>query len=57
MSNAAMWTAIIGSCMALILALRSMRNLSLGSAKTMQYALLWLAIIVGLTLVIGYIKP
>ena len=57
MSNAAIWTAIIGSIMALTLAGRSLGSLRLDLGKTMQLALIWLAILAGLTLAIGYFKP
>ncbi|MFM5916965.1 MAG: hypothetical protein ACKOOL_05460 [Novosphingobium sp.] len=52
-----MWTAIIGSLMALVLAGRSLRSFRLSQAKTIQLALIWIAIIAGLTLAIGYLKP
>jgi hypothetical protein len=57
MSNAAMWTAIIGSIMALTLAGSSLRSFRLDQSKTIQLALIWIAIIAGLTLAIGYLKP
>jgi hypothetical protein len=57
MSNAAMWTAIIGSIMALTLAGSSLRSFRLEQSKTIQLALIWIAIIAGLTLTIGYLKP
>jgi hypothetical protein len=57
MSSAAMWTAIIGSIMALTLAGRSLRSFRLDQSKSIQFALIWIAIIAGLTLVVGYLKP
>lgn len=57
MSNAAIWTAIIGSIMALTLAGRSLGSFQLNQSKTIQLALIWVAIITGLTLAIGYLKP
>jgi hypothetical protein len=57
MSSAAMWTAIIGSIMALTLAGRSLGSFQLNRSKTLQLALIWIAMIAGLTLAIGYLKP
>lgn len=57
MSNAAIWTAIIGSIMSLTLAGRSLRSFQLNQSKTLQLALIWIAIIAGLTLAIGYLMP
>ena len=57
MSNTAMWTAIIGSIMALTLAWSSLRSFRLDQGKTVRLALIWIAIIAGLTLAIGYLKP
>ena len=57
MSNAAVWTAIIGSLMALTLAGGSLRSFRLGNGATIKLALVWAALIVGLTIAIGYLKP
>ena len=57
MSSAAIWTAIVGSVMALVLAGRSLRSFRLDQGKTLQFALIWIAIIAGMTLAVGYLKP
>ena len=57
MSSAAMWTAIIGSLMALTLAGGSLRSFRLRNGATIKLALIWVALIVGLTIAIGYLKP
>ena len=56
MSTGAMVTAIIGAAMALTLGWRSLRSHQLGQSKMVQMALIWAAIIAGLTLIISQVK-
>ena len=56
MSTGAILTAIIGSAMALLLSWRALRSHRLDQRKTIQMALIWGAIIVGLTLLISQVK-
>ena len=56
MSTGAMVTAIIGAAMALTLGWRSLRSHQLGQSKMVQMAIIWAAIIAGLTLIISQVK-
>lgn len=53
MNDPAIITALIGTAMALVLALRGLRSYQLGSRRTLLFALAWVGIIAALALILG----
>jgi len=53
MNDPAIITALIGTAMALVLALRGLRSYQLGSRRTLLFALVWVGIIAALALTLG----